>query len=280
MDEMVFDIKQKKEPRSFLVILILCISSFLFLYNLPLWIFEQTYWWSTNNPPEFVLKFMSLFGLFRFFLAATVFTNLYAYILICAITLFLILFVIVRYRLPIRQRVLFSLVLLSILIFIARPYQPAIQMMPEYNMKVLTGPNLLLRGLRNSMAIGGNKPCTYELLGWKNHTLFYSANCAGGETQTWRYDAESSFKPVRYIESLPDGLQKQQVSPDKVSKFVSTKDIYPREVEPTVRMLYLPSSGMTSSSEKFIALIPQHLYSIEDVIVFEYSNADRFYDQH
>lgn len=68
MGAMMFNTKQEKGSGSFLVILTLCISSFLFLHNLPLWIFEQVYWWAKSSPPGSMLVVMSPFVFFAFFL--------------------------------------------------------------------------------------------------------------------------------------------------------------------------------------------------------------------
>lgn len=146
-------------------------------------------------------------------------------------------------------------------------------------MEVLTEPIFLLRGLRNSQALSKQELCHYELLGWKNSTLFYRSRCPDGETQTWKYDADSSYKSIRYNGSLPVDLITEQVSPNKFSKSISLYNVYPREAQSSLYLIFLSEPSLTSSNRKFIALISQHIYSIEDVIVFESGNAYGHHEQ-
>ena len=213
------------------------------------------------------LAFASFVGLWQFFLSWLLLAHAEVYVFTCVGFIILsILGMIIGH--PSRKQVAaLVLVLGMVCLFVFAPYRPAVKAANGYHMVVPTAPSFFMRGLKNAQAVAEVTPCQYRLLGWQQETLFYQSECKNEKVRTWQFSPEAMQQPIEYFDSSPQDLYGETLSHEATLAQVVADNIYPLEAEYAVRSLYVPKSGLLSPSGKWLALISQHLYSTQDVIL-------------
>ncbi|HNT75835.1 MAG TPA: hypothetical protein PKH77_12540 [Anaerolineae bacterium] len=143
-------------------------------------------------------------------------------------------------------------------------YQPALWAAPGYQSEWVTNPGFWGGVIKAAQQVVEQRPCTYELLGWSadNH-LYYHAAC-GVDTQVWQY--APSGRPVRVSDAPAD------LSVDTLSKHTAVgmmrTEIKPTVYEEQTRRMLLKSDGFISPDGQWTAVVTQHLYGPQDVVLF------------
>jgi hypothetical protein len=209
---------------------------------------------------------MGLYLPFAFF-AYTLFGNVPGYILVTGAGIATAAVGLIRERANKRLRVWLLIVLCSIIAFpLAFRYQPALTAAPGYRMHTVTDPGFLGGIVKASQNITEQTPCTYELLGWSTeHNLYYRATCSA-ETAIWRYAPAQSDSHTR-VANPPAALSASTASEDRVLAMVRAGGVRPERYEPVTRPLLLKSSGLVSPDGHWVAVVTQHVYGTQDVIV-------------
>lgn len=162
--------------------------------------------------------------------------------------------------------------LTTILAAIAFPllyhYTPPLAAAPGYSMQVVTQPIFLNSIVKMSQVVTEKRPCEYTLLGWSaNNQLYYQATC--GEVELWRYDPLSNR--TERITTVPSDLSQAVVTDNDVLNMVRADGVRPKEYESTTRLLHIQSKGYVSPDEQWTAVVTQHTYGPEDIVVLSQS---------
>ncbi len=145
-------------------------------------------------------------------------------------------------------------------------YQPALTAISGYKMALVTETSLLGGIVKASQNVTEQTPCTYELLGWSaDNQLFYQATC-DGNTQLWQYTLDASPSRLQ-ITALPADLHADTIDDLAVLPMVRADGVRPEKYESTTRPIYLKSDGFVSSDGVWTAVVTQHLYGTQDVII-------------
>lgn len=152
-------------------------------------------------------------------------------------------------------------------------YQPALASAPGHNLWFVTQPSPLAHVPRIIEQVSERQPCEYEILGWTdNRTLYYKANCAG-EVEIRRYTT-NSLTSTEATPVLPNTLQTTVISKQEVLNSVRAAGVRPKKYESVTRPLLLASAGYVSPTGKQVALVTQHLYGPQDVIIVDNVSED------
>ncbi|HUS69708.1 MAG TPA: hypothetical protein VM075_02890, partial [Anaerolineae bacterium] len=139
---------------------------------------------------------------------------------------------------------------------------------PGYSMQVVTQPIFLNSIVKMSQVVTEKRPCEYTLLGWSaNNQLYYQATC--GEVELWRYDPLSNR--TERITTVPSDLSQAVVTDNDVLNMVRADGVRPKEYESTTRLLYIQSKGYVSPDAQWTAVVTQHTYGPEDIVVLSQS---------
>lgn len=168
-----------------------------------------------------------------------------------------------------RSRLSLALLLITSLGILAYPflnaYRPALAAAPGYEMRVATQPSPLDGIVKSTQASLEITPCRYTLLGWNtSEQLFYKEQC-DGVTRTWLYDV-AQRKALSVI-APPGDYVVNTCSDITVSDWVRAPSVYPPEVEPEVRKVYLEGNSRPSPDCRWVAVITRHVYGPEDVVL-------------
>ena len=213
--------------------------------------------------PEISIQMIYMWHFFSSWLLA----HTGAYILICVGFIACLIVGFVLYR-PSRKRVIaLSLLLMLVLFYMLTPYQPAVRAAEGYSMIVPTAPNLFMRGLRNAQTVAELSSCEYELLGWEQETLFYQSKCEDGAVITWQISPDQMRRPIEFNGPIPASLQTDLLTRDETLAQVVAQNVYPVDKEPSVRFIAVTAPGHLSPSKRWVALISQHLYSTQDLLI-------------
>lgn len=142
-------------------------------------------------------------------------------------------------------------------------YQPALWAAPGYQSEWVTNPGFLGGVVKAAQNIVEQRPCTYELLGWSaDNRLHYSATC-GAETQVWQHAPGGR--------SVQVSVAPADLSVDTLSKHTAVTmlrtEIKPAVYEEQTRRLLLESDGFISPDGQWTAVVTQHLYGAQDVVL-------------
>lgn len=234
--------------------LALLLSLFFFLPHTVLWFL----WVSTEHISQAVA---GSFGLWHFFLSWLLLGHPIRYLLICGgMSLLLVVAALREGHLWKTKGILF-LAAAMLLIFMLAPYRTAVVAADGYQMMVPTAPSLLFRGLKNAQAMGEQKPCRYELLGWQEKTLFYQSVCYDDQTDLWQVTPLGETQAKERKAALPTTLFKENLTHQATLEQVRSI------IAPSARNMFVPEPGMLSPDGKWVALISKHLYSAEDVLI-------------
>jgi hypothetical protein len=168
-----------------------------------------------------------------------------------------------------RSRLSLALLLITSLGILAYPflnvYRPALTAAPGYEMRVATQPGPLDGIVKATQASLEITPCRYTLLGWNtSEQLFYKEQC-DGVTRTWLYDVAQ--KKALSVIAPPNTYVMNTCSDITVSEWVRAPSIYPPEMEPDVRKVYLEGNSRPSPNCRWTAVITRHVYGPEDVVL-------------
>jgi hypothetical protein len=144
-------------------------------------------------------------------------------------------------------------------------YQPALTATPGNEMQLVTDPGLLGGIVKASQNLTEQTPCTYKLLGWsKNNQLYYRAVC-NSESRIWRY-SPAHLSQIQ-MSVPPSELSSMAVSDDTVMSMVWADGVKPKRFEQATRPLLLESKGLMSPDKQWTAIVTQHIYGTQDVII-------------
>lgn len=145
-------------------------------------------------------------------------------------------------------------------------YHPALVAAPGYRMDLVTAPGFFGGIVKASQNLTEQIPCEYELLGWStDNQLYYQATC-DGEAQVWQYSPNRPSSHTQ-VSSNPTSLSASTISEDAVLEMVRAGGVKPEKYEPATRRIHLKSKGIVSPDGDWIAIIAQHIYGTQDVIV-------------
>jgi hypothetical protein len=171
---------------------------------------------------------------------------------------------------PVRQvrrvvlLMIFALTLLIIFAVSVLHYRPALSAAPGYEMRFVTEPNLWGNPVRAWQRITEQRPCEYQMLGWSpDNQLYYQAAC-GTQTRAWAYAPNRLHNPAA---SVPSQLNQEAVSKGQVLDLVRADGVRPIEYESVTRPLLLKSEGYVSPDGCWIAIVTQHIYGLQDIVV-------------
>ncbi len=143
-------------------------------------------------------------------------------------------------------------------------YQPALSAAPGYEMRFVTQPSFWDNPGRVWQRIAEQRPCDYQILGWTvDSSLYYQAIC-GTESRVWRYGPDRVHEQSA---SAPSSLSRNTFSRTGVLDRVRADGVRPIEQEPVTRPLLLKSEGYVSPDGRWIAIVTQHLYGPQDIVV-------------
>lgn len=142
-------------------------------------------------------------------------------------------------------------------------YQPALWAAPGYQSEWVTNPGFFGGIIKAAQNVVEQRPCEYELLGWSaDNRLYYRAVC-GAETQVWQY--APGGRPLR-ASDIPADLSVSTLSKHTAVKMLRT-GVKPAVYEEPTRRLLLKSDGFISPDGEWTAVVTQHLYGAQDVVL-------------
>lgn len=148
-------------------------------------------------------------------------------------------------------------------------YRPALSAAPGYEMKFVTAPNLWDNPVRVWQRFTEQRPCEYQILGWSpDNQLYYQATC-GAQAQLWAYAPNRFHNPAA---SVPSQLHQATLSKGQVLDLVRADGVSPAEYEPVTRPLCLKSDGYVSPDGRWVAMVTQHVYGPQDIVVLTSKN--------
>jgi len=195
---------------------------------------------------------IALYLPFAFF-AYTLFGNLYAYILATIASVTAVVTALVKGRPSKLLRVWLLLVTCAITAFpLFFRYQPALVAGPGYRMQLVTNPGFL----------GGIIKASQNLV---DNLLYYRATC-GAEAQIWRYSPTQRGSHTQ-VSSSPASLSVSTIPKDAVLGMVRSGGVRPEAYESVTRPILLESRGVVSPDGRWTAVVTQHVYGTQDVII-------------
>lgn len=157
-----------------------------------------------------------------------------------------------------------SIVFILGLLFMCR-YQPALSAAPGVEEIWVTKPGLPAGYLKTGQIIIEYRPCTFELLGWEDDSLFYQSNCR--ETiRFWQYKVGQSEEP-KAVTAVPANLTQTVVPNHEALEMVRAYGVRPVDKEFVTRRILLEGDGLASPDGQWTAVIVQHLYAPQDILL-------------
>lgn len=142
-------------------------------------------------------------------------------------------------------------------------YEPALSAAPGYTLRTVTQPGFLEGYVRVLQNLADYTPCDYLLLGWgEADQLYYQEDCQAG-TRVWRYSAGAGAAPV-IVAMAPTDLR--QIQADAI-ELVRAAGVRPTRYEAITRPLLLDPVAYASPDGAWIAVVSQHLYGPQDVLL-------------
>lgn len=167
-----------------------------------------------------------------------------------------------------RTRVLLVAGFAIVLLYALSPwYQYPLEASSGYRLQAVTAPHWWQRGLRFNQVLAERVPCRYQLAGWDaGARLYYTATCHGEES-AWRYSPHNGRR--ERVQAIPSALAAAPGDRDTLIDHVRASGVRPARQEPSVRRLLLRDAGPVSPDGRYTALIANHLYSVQDVMVLD-----------
>jgi hypothetical protein len=115
--------------------------------------------------------------------------------------------------------------------------------------------------------LGERTPCTYTLISWREPTLLeYSAHCAGRD-ETRLFDTQSRrTQATSWAANGDHGLSARRMPFGDALELVRAP-VSSAEHEFPTRRIMLKGDGLLSPEGRWVALITQHIYGPQDVII-------------
>ena len=219
-----------------------------------------------NNGPNWLTSLSIVFYLPSAFFAYILFGNAYSFTIITVVTIVVATVGLKWGHFNRWLRVWLMLIVCAVVAFpFIYRYQPALTAAPENEMQLVTEPGLLGGIVKASQNLTEQTPCNYELLGWsQNSQLYYRAVC-NNESQIWQYSPMHS-RQIQ-VSNAPSNLSAVAVSEDTVISMVRADGIKPQTAEAGIRPLLLKSKGVMSPDKEWTAIVTQHIYGPQDIIV-------------
>jgi hypothetical protein len=109
--------------------------------------------------------------------------------------------------------------------------------------------------------------CEYVLLGWNAQgRLYYTEPCTDRNPQVWTYQPDQAGSP-RPVTGAPTDLSQMTIPRGAILERVRAHSRRPAHTEPDVRRLEVRQSGLASPDGRWVAVVVQHIYGPEDVIL-------------
>ena len=166
------------------------------------------------------------------------------------------------------QRLAIAMLLIGLLVVLLTGlfrYQPALSAAPGYTMQLVTAPDLFGGFIKTIQTGLEQRSCQYMIVGWsKDDALYYQATC-NSQTQFWRFAPQSGASGQ--VADLPDRISYGSIPASEVLKMVRADGISPERYESVTRPLLLKSSGYVSDDGHWTAIITQHVYGPQDIVV-------------
>ncbi len=221
-------------------------------------------WLANQLPAGFGLVALTPAGIWNFLISALVLGRPIGYALLTVGVLSLSLWGLCCERPPWRQRFLLLVVMGALLAFVFLPYRPAVEAGRGYDLMVVTHPAPWFNGLARAQATGEHQICTYDVLGWQADALFYTSTCISNQSTTWRFVVGDQARPTPFTDPLPI-LHAEPLPLGETWETVKAFAGYPPDVD--LRRLYVRKAGLRSPDGKWTALVAEHLYSRQDVVL-------------
>lgn len=146
-------------------------------------------------------------------------------------------------------------------------YQYPLEGAQGHQLEAVTGPSWWERGLRFNQVMAERVPCSYQLEGWDaEERLYYTATCRG-TANYWRYTPATERR--EQVEAIPSALIAEPSDRDTVLDHLQASGVRPNRLEPSVRPLLLRDAGLVSPNGRYTAVITNHHYSVQDVMVLK-----------
>ena len=149
-------------------------------------------------------------------------------------------------------------------------YRPALAAATGYEAQLVTKPTLLRGAVKTTQAWAEQTPCTYTLLGWDNDNQFYYESTCQTEKSFWRYNPAQPTKPLQ-ISASPENLSDATLAKTAVLKMVWGAGIDSKGNEAITRPILLKSNGLPSPDGRWTAIVTQHVYGPQDVLILSKS---------
>jgi hypothetical protein len=144
-------------------------------------------------------------------------------------------------------------------------YQPPLKGVEGYQTILVSDPGYWGGPVKWTQDLLEQRPCAYELLGWRESGLYYQAVCYGRE-QTFSYDLARQSSTA--VNAVPGDLYAQPIEDRAVLEIVWAPGLRPVEAEPYTRPLFLvDGSALRTPDGGAIAFITRRVYSVHDVVI-------------
>jgi hypothetical protein len=158
-----------------------------------------------------------------------------------------------------------GVIALIIALPLAWRYRPALSAAQGQRAIVVTQPGPLAGVVKAAQVAADERPCTYELLGWQGQTLYYRATCAG-ESALMAFAPAAEALPAP-VEGLPLAWEHVTLSESAALDLVRARSVRPTRYEAMTRPLLLTGDALASADGRWTALVSQHIYGPQDVLV-------------
>jgi hypothetical protein len=172
----------------------------------------------------------------------------------------------------IRQKFSFKRVLLIVIIIallLIFRYPAALSAAPGFEAIWVTQPRFLAGYVKTGQMFVEYRPCIYELLGWQDDSLYYQSDCREN-IQYWQY-AVSQNKRAERVTAVPPNLIQTIIPHETALPMVRADGVRPVGYEAVTREILLVGDGLASPDGSWTAVISQHIYAPQDILLIKES---------
>jgi hypothetical protein len=147
-------------------------------------------------------------------------------------------------------------------------YQPAVVARSDLRMVIATQPSWFAESIARYAQTGAElRPCEYDLLGWAPDGAFYYNAICRGETSHWSIDPGSGQSHA--VSSSP-ALEFETIGQSTMQDFVQIAGVTSEDATRfALATLLVNGEVLRSGDGTWIALVCQHIYGPQDVILIE-----------
>jgi hypothetical protein len=146
-------------------------------------------------------------------------------------------------------------------------YRPALSAAPGWRALAITRPGPLAGIVKAAQVAAEERPCSYALLGWQGDRVYYRATC--GDTTALMAYAPGQEAAPQGADALPLAWDHAALSTSEALALVRASFVRPAQYEATTRPLLLAGDALASADGRWTALVSQHIYGPQDVLVIE-----------